>query len=593
MSTLTNTSNHLVSGLGGTAGFGENFLDRNDDEFTGFIDLTSVFSSGINFFGQTYTGVYLNNNGNLTFNSGLGTYTPYSLTGTSTPMIAAYFADVDTRNSTDFTGGSNLAWYDLDTVNHIFTATWDHVGYYDERNDKSNSFQIQLIENGANPIDIVFRYENIDWTTGEASGGVNGFGGVVATAGFNNGAGAAFQLTQSFNQHDMLVLDSTLGNTGYTGVWQFSADAGNIGTTGNDIIVGGVTEGGIFIGSAGDDNITGTPFDDFISDGLGADTLIGLGGNDTYALTDNDNTIIETPDGGTDDTVQVGFTIDLGLVGSRMVGSVSMDYGFENIENIVLTGSANINATGNNLDNEITGNSGNNILDGGAGADTLAGGLGNDTYIIDRYDRVVENATGGNDTVVTDAGVFSLTGRQGQNLENLTLTSSSRGHVDGNNQGNIINGGSSRDELNGGDGNDTLNGNGGDDRLDGEKGNDTLNGGAGRDLLTGGRGADSFVFDLSGVANADKVKSFNAGQGDKVVLDNAFFTSLAGPAVAASELIFGSASADANDFLIFEKIGNEDGKLYYDADGNGAAVQQLIATFTGAVVLAAGDFSII
>src|SRR6185295_12125275 len=42
-----------------------------------------------------------------------------------------------------------------------------------------------------------------------------------------------------------------------------------------------------------------------------------------------------------------------------------------NVENLTLTGSGNVNGTGNALNNVITGNSGNNVLDGGAGADTL------------------------------------------------------------------------------------------------------------------------------------------------------------------------------------------------------------------------------
>ncbi|GBL12079.1 endo-1,3-1,4-beta-glycanase ExsH [Microcystis aeruginosa Sj] len=50
-----------------------------------------------------------------------------------------------------------------------------------------------------------------------------------------------------------------------------------------------------------------------------------------------------------------------------------------NVENLTLTGSANINGTGNAANNILTGNSGNNILNGSDGNDTLIGGTGNDT----------------------------------------------------------------------------------------------------------------------------------------------------------------------------------------------------------------------
>src|SRR5262245_16394669 len=94
----------LLNDLGGSAGFGEFSLARNDDGSTPFIDLSSVFSNpgasqqGINFFGQYYTGLYINNNGSVTFNAPTSTFTPSAITGaTSNPIIAAYWADVDTR----------------------------------------------------------------------------------------------------------------------------------------------------------------------------------------------------------------------------------------------------------------------------------------------------------------------------------------------------------------------------------------------------------------------------------------------------------------------------------------------------------------
>ncbi len=53
------------------------------------------------------------------------------------------------------------------------------------------------------------------------------------------------------------------------------------------------------------------------------------------------------------------------------------------VENLLLTGTAAIDATGNALANTLTGNTGNNLLDGGLGNDTMIGGAGNDTYVVD------------------------------------------------------------------------------------------------------------------------------------------------------------------------------------------------------------------
>ena len=53
----------------------------------------------INFFGTEYSAVYVNNNGNLTFTEPLSEYTPQDLTTFGSPIIAPFFADVDTRGA--------------------------------------------------------------------------------------------------------------------------------------------------------------------------------------------------------------------------------------------------------------------------------------------------------------------------------------------------------------------------------------------------------------------------------------------------------------------------------------------------------------
>lgn len=211
------------------------------------------------------------------------------------------------------------------------------------------------------------------------------------------------------------------------------------------------------IGNGLDNLITGSAAPNWLDGAAGADTLQGGAGDDTYVIDDTGDVVIEGARGGLD-TIRTSVQLQGGLV--------------QHVENLVLTGSAAIDAIGNAAANVLDGNGAANTLDGQGGADLMRGGGGDDTYVVDHLqDSVVEMASAGRDTVVS-AVSFVL----GANIEDLVLTGSAQSGT-GNAGANL------------------LRGSAGDNRLDGKAGNDVLVGGAGRDILTGGSGADRFVFE--------------------------------------------------------------------------------------------------
>ncbi|MGJ8545255.1 MAG: nidogen-like domain-containing protein [Sulfitobacter sp.] len=238
----TSASPSLINGLGGAAGFGENILAANDDRSTGEIDISPIFQDGLNFFGREFTSLWVNNNGSVTFNGPRGTFTPTSITGNNNnPEITPFFADVDTRGGTapispgGNSTGTNLVYYDFDAANDRFIVTWDDVGYFSSETDKTNAFQLILSDRGNGDFDIEFRYEDVDWTTGGASGGTNGLGGTPARAGFTASTGnpnAYFELPASGDENALRNLENAEGNTGMVGIWQFSVRSGDIDVAG-------------------------------------------------------------------------------------------------------------------------------------------------------------------------------------------------------------------------------------------------------------------------------------------------------------------------------------------------------------------------
>nr|WP_294859827.1 nidogen-like domain-containing protein [uncultured Fluviicola sp.] len=169
----------------------------NDDQYSNLISLPFTFD----FYGNTYNSLYINNNGNISFLAQYSTFTANPFPDASYNMIAPFWGDVDTRDST-MTGSIGNVWFKM-TPNAL-VVVWDHVGYFNTHGDKTNTFQL-VISDGTDPLipignNVSFCYSDMQWTTGDASSGIAGFGGVPATVGVNYGNGVDYFQVGRFDQ---------------------------------------------------------------------------------------------------------------------------------------------------------------------------------------------------------------------------------------------------------------------------------------------------------------------------------------------------------------------------------------------------------
>ena len=304
------------------------------------------------------------------------------------------------------------------TITSAVTATLDHIaialvltGTLDI-NGTGNALDNRLTGNdGNNILDGAAGADTMIGGLGDDTYVVDNTGDVVTE---RPGEGV-----DSVNASVTHVLSANVENLTLTGT-------ANINGTGNELA----------------NRLTGNAGNNILNGAAGADVMIGGGGNDTYFVDNSGDVVTEWSNNGTD------------IVYASVSHALS-----SNVENLTLTGSADINGTGNWAANTITGNAGNNILDGGTDADRLIGGAGDDSYYVDNAgDVVVENAGAGTDTVYSSLA-YALTAH----VENLTLTGTWSVNATGNDLANILTGNSGVNVLNGMGGADTMAGGAGND----------------------------------------------------------------------------------------------------------------------------------
>jgi Ca2+-binding RTX toxin-like protein len=348
---------------------------------------------------------------------------------------------------------------------------------------------------------------------------------------------------------DSLTFDGSSEKDGRLTVLGGAGDDNLTGGDRNDDLSGG--GGSDFLqGGSGNDTLNGGAGADTLNGGTNADTMQGGVGNDTYVVDNAGDKAIETDGNGTD------------LVQSSVTFSIAGQF----VENLTLTGSANISASGNSLDNALAGNSGDNTLNGGsqgndtlnggAGADHMEGGTGSDIYVVDNAgDTVVEANVSGSDLVRSSVS-FSLAG---QFVERLTLTGSANVNATGNSLDN------------------------------------TIAGNSGNNTLAGAQGADTFVFNtaLNAATNLDHITDFASV--DTIDLENAVFTSLTTGTLSASAFASGAGLTQAQDSTDRIVYNTTTGALFYDADGNqaGGVAAVQFAVIDNHVAVTNADFVVV
>ncbi|XP_061593558.1 sushi, nidogen and EGF-like domain-containing protein 1 isoform X1 [Cololabis saira] len=218
---------------------GDSQTIAQDDGGSGLQEISVAFP----FFGENHTGLYVNNNGLVSFLREVSQFTPVAFPiARDRRVVAPFWADIDNRRAGSVfyresqdpsvlkRASDDVRVYFSEFPNFnatwVLISTWHQVTYFGGNSQTPvNTFQVVLITDGELSFTI-FQYNSITWTTGmHASSGGNhsGLGGIAAQAGFNAGDGKRYFNIPGSRTADVVNVEGTT-NVGFPGRWVFRID---------------------------------------------------------------------------------------------------------------------------------------------------------------------------------------------------------------------------------------------------------------------------------------------------------------------------------------------------------------------------------
>lgn len=322
--------------------------------FSATVSITDVFENGLLIGSQNVSNITLDDDG-------------YVSLGFQRFSVYDDYNDIGIDTGTHADGG---VYVNYDTVRDSMVITWNKItsssypGY--------NTFQMELIDKGTNTFEVVYRYNDMNFSSQ---------GDVISY----NTSLPGYDLNLD-NIRVGAELDTLMGNNGAVGTWQYLFENGRLLPIYTSIIDGDDT----------DNTLLGTVNGDLMNGGLGNDTLRGDAGADRLRGDDGEDSL----EGAAGDDILNGGAGNDVIVGNEgndiAYGGAGDDLVFEEWNSwgndLIFGMEGNDTLRGGAGDDKISGQDGNDMLHGGIGQDEIFGGAGDDFIF---GDEGTDTVTGG------------------------------------------------------------------------------------------------------------------------------------------------------------------------------------------------------